>query len=140
LWIHSLIKLPKFLGKEASLICILVCENRGTIVTEIPICQLRLPSMSRPSLTSVGVVTLPSWRCLAPCSVLRVDFTGDSDVDVLVAFAPGHTPGFVELHHMEQELSELLKGRRLDLVTRKFLNHRIRDAVLAGAEVIYAEG
>lgn len=73
-------------------------------------------------------------------SVLRDDFTRDSDVDVLVAFAPGHTPGFVELHHMEQELSELFEGRRLDLVTRKFLNHRIRDAVLAEAEVVYAEG
>ena len=41
---------------------------------------------------------------------------------------------------MEQELSELLEGRRLDLVTRKFLNHRIRDSVLAEAEVVYAEG
>ena len=73
-------------------------------------------------------------------SVLRDDFTRDSDVDVLVAFAPGHTPGFVELHHMEQELSALFEGRRLDLVTRKFLNHRFRDAVLANAEVVYAEG
>ena len=73
-------------------------------------------------------------------SVLRDDFRGDSDVDVLVAFAPGHTPGFVEFHHIEQELSELLEGRRLDLVTRKFLNHRIREAVLADAEVVYAKG
>ncbi len=72
-------------------------------------------------------------------SVLRDDFSPDSDVDVLVTFAPGHTPGFVELHHMEQELSELFEGRRLDLVTRKFLKHRIRDAVLATAEVVYAE-
>lgn len=41
---------------------------------------------------------------------------------------------------MVKELSALLGGRRLDLVTRKFLNHRIRDAVLADAEVVYAEG
>jgi predicted nucleotidyltransferase len=73
-------------------------------------------------------------------SVLRDDFSSESDVDVLVSFAAGHTPGFVELHHMEQELSKLLGGRRLDLVTQKFLNHRIRDAVLADAEVVYAEG
>ena len=73
-------------------------------------------------------------------SVLRADFSPDSDVDVLVAFELGHTPGFVELHHMEQELSELLGGRSLDLVTRKFLNHRIRDAVLTDAEVVYVEG
>ena len=72
-------------------------------------------------------------------SVLRDDFSDHSDVDVLVTFAPQHIPGFVLLHHMERELSELLGGRRLDLVTRKFLNHRIRNAVLADAEVVYAE-
>lgn len=72
-------------------------------------------------------------------SVLRDDFPAQSDVDVLVTFAPGHTPGFVGLHHMERELSTLLGGRQLDLVTRKFLNRRIRDTVLADAEVIYAE-
>ena len=73
-------------------------------------------------------------------SVLRDDFGPESDVDVLVEFAPGHTPDFFLLYDMEQELSELLEGRRLDLVTRKFLNHRIRDSVLATAEVVYAEG
>ena len=72
-------------------------------------------------------------------SVLRDDFSAESDVDVLVTFATGHTPGFIQLHHMERKLSELLGGRRLDLVTRKFLNHRIRDSVLADAEVVYAE-
>ena len=73
-------------------------------------------------------------------SVLRDDFSEDSDVDVLVEFAPRHTPSFVDLHYLERELSELLGHHRLDLVTQKFLNHRIRDSVLAEAEVIYAEG
>jgi predicted nucleotidyltransferase len=42
---------------------------------------------------------------------------------------------------MEQELSTLLDGRRIDLVTPKSLNHRIRDRILASAEVQYdAEG
>jgi len=73
-------------------------------------------------------------------SVLREDFGPDSDIDVLVTFAPNRTPGFVRLHHIENELSEFLGGRHLDLVTKKFLNHRIRSEVLADAEVLYEEG
>ena len=34
----------------------------------------------------------------------------------------------------------MLGGRKVDLVTEKFLNHRIRDRVLADAEIQYAEG
>jgi predicted nucleotidyltransferase len=71
-------------------------------------------------------------------SVLREDFRADSDVDVLVAFEPGHVPGFIALHDMEEELSRLLGGRAVDLVTERFLNRRIRDRVLADAEVQYA--
>ncbi len=71
-------------------------------------------------------------------SVLRQDFRPDSDVDVLVEFEPGHVPGFIALHEMEEELSRLLDGRPVDLVTERFLNHRIRDRVLADAEVQYA--
>jgi predicted nucleotidyltransferase len=71
-------------------------------------------------------------------SVLREDFRPDSDIDVLVEFLPEHTPGFLALYDMERELSQLLGGRKLDLVTPGFLNHRIRDRVLAEAEVQYA--
>ncbi len=73
-------------------------------------------------------------------SVLRQDFRPDSDVDVLVEFEPDHVPGFIALHGMEEELSGLLGGRRVDLVTERFLNRRIRERVLAGAEVQYAAG
>ncbi len=73
-------------------------------------------------------------------SVLRQDFRPDSDVDVLVEFDPEHVPGFIALHGMEEELSSLLGGRAVDLVTERFLNHRIRERVLAGAEVQYAAG
>lgn len=73
-------------------------------------------------------------------SVLREDFRDDSDVDVLVEFEPGNGPGFIRLNQMEEELSGLLRGRKVDLVTAKFLSHRIRDRVLASAEVQYAEG
>lgn len=73
-------------------------------------------------------------------SVLREDFGPESDVDVLVEFEPEHIPGFLRLYGIEQELSTLLGGRSVDLVTEKFLNRRIRDGVLATAEVCYAKG
>ena len=73
-------------------------------------------------------------------SVLRSDFGPDSDVDVLVEFEPGETPGFLALHAIETELSGLVGGRKVDLVTRRSLNGRLRDRVLASAEVAYAAG
>ena len=48
-------------------------------------------------------------------SVLREDFRPDSDVDVLVEFEPGHVPGFIHLYSIEEELSMLLGGRKVDL-------------------------
>jgi uncharacterized protein len=70
-------------------------------------------------------------------SVLRDDFRPDSDIDVLVEFHPEHIPGFLKLHRIQEELSTLLGNRHIDLVTPKFLNHRIRDRVLSEAEVYY---
>ena len=73
-------------------------------------------------------------------SVLRSDFRADSDIDVLVEFEPGHGPGFLRLFEIEEELSKLFGGRKIDMVTEKFLNRQIRDKVLAQAEVQYARG
>jgi hypothetical protein len=70
-------------------------------------------------------------------SVLRDDFGPDSDIDVLVEFEPGHIPGLA-LIRMQEELAALL-GHRIDLVTPRFLNPRIRDRVLAEMEVQYAQ-
>ena len=69
-------------------------------------------------------------------SVLRDDFTPDSDVDVLVEFQAGHVPG-LDFVSMEREFSRLLQGQRVDMVTPKFLNPRIRDQVLTSAEPLY---
>jgi predicted nucleotidyltransferase len=71
-------------------------------------------------------------------SVTREDFRPDSDVDVLVEFIPGHTPG-LDFIDMQDELSNLLGRPKVDLVTEKFLNPRIRDAVRNQAQVIYEE-
>jgi predicted nucleotidyltransferase len=71
-------------------------------------------------------------------SVLRDDFRPDSDVDVLVEFEPGHTPGF-PFFAMQEELSKLL-GRKVDLHTRNFLSPHFRDKVEAEAEIQYVAG
>ena len=71
-------------------------------------------------------------------SVLRDDFCEDSDVDVLVEFAEGHTPG-LEIVDIEEELSALLGGRRVDMVNPKYLNRRLRDRILESQVVQYAE-
>jgi predicted nucleotidyltransferase len=73
-------------------------------------------------------------------SILRGDFGPSSDVDVLVEFESGHVPGFLRLHDLERELSGIFDGRTVDLVTPRFLNHRIRDRVLAEAETAYDGG
>ena len=73
-------------------------------------------------------------------SILHDDFRPDSDVDILVEFDPEHRPGMVRLYEVEQELAALCGGHRVDLINPKFLNPRIRDRILAEAEVQFAEG
>jgi predicted nucleotidyltransferase len=68
-------------------------------------------------------------------SVLRDDFTPESDVDVLVEFEPGFVPG-LRFFSMEEELSTIL-GRKVDLNTPGFLSRYFRDRVLAEAETQY---
>jgi predicted nucleotidyltransferase len=68
-------------------------------------------------------------------SVLRDDFSAESDVDVLVDFEAGENPGW-NLFIMQEELSEVL-GRRVDLNTAGFLSRYVRDRVLAEAETVY---
>jgi uncharacterized protein len=68
-------------------------------------------------------------------SVLREDFSPESDVDVLVEFEPGQTPGLA-FYGIEEELSELL-GRQADLNTPNDLSPYFRDQVLAEAESLF---
>jgi len=72
-------------------------------------------------------------------SVLRDDFSSSSDVDVLVEFEPGQSPGFIGLARMEDELSQLLGGRKVDLNTPMSLSPHFRGEVLREAEVRYGE-
>lgn len=73
-------------------------------------------------------------------SALRDDFRPDSDVDVLVDFEPGHVPGFFRLLDMEERLSGLFDGRKVDLRMPQDLSRYFRNKVVAQAEVQYACG
>ncbi len=71
-------------------------------------------------------------------SILRDDFGGESDVDVLVEFEQGFVPGFFGLARIERELSALLDGRRVDVRTPDELSRYFRNDVLATAKEQYA--
>ena len=72
-------------------------------------------------------------------SVLREDFTPDSDVDMLVEFKTGHTSGLLKFVEMKEELSSLFDGRKVDLRTPHDLSRCFRDDVLRAKEVLYSE-
>jgi len=70
-------------------------------------------------------------------SVVRDDFGPESDVDVLVEFEAGHTPG-LQFFAIQEELSKIL-GRKVDLNTLQFLSPYFRDEVTIAAEVQYEQ-
>ena len=69
-------------------------------------------------------------------SVLGVEFSPESDIDVLVEFEPQKTPGYFRFAEIGFELEELF-GRRVDLHTPGSLSRFFRDDVLRSAEPIY---
>ncbi len=73
-------------------------------------------------------------------SVLRADFGPESDVDVLVTFAPNPGWSIFDHLHMEEEL-EAVFGRKVDLVSRQAIeeshNPIRRKVILESAKVIY---
>jgi hypothetical protein len=71
-------------------------------------------------------------------SALREDFGPESDVDLLVEFEPGRTPGMMGLGRMQAELEALLGGRRsVDLRTEGDLSRYFRDDVKATARPLF---
>ena len=70
-------------------------------------------------------------------SILRDDFRQDSDIDVLVEFEEGHTPG-LRIITIENELSQLFGGRKVDMVNPKYLNARLKKRILDSAKIQYS--
>ena len=60
----------------------------------------------------------------------------DSDVDLVVDFEPGMTPGFA-IVTVAADLQQVFGGRRVDLVTRRGLSPRLREEVMEGARTLY---
>lgn len=73
-------------------------------------------------------------------SVLRDDFRPESDIDVLVTFAPDAAWRFYDLNDMREELERMF-GRSVDLVERRLVetseNYIRRKHILSNLETIY---
>ena len=73
-------------------------------------------------------------------SILREDFRPDSDIDVLVTFAPDARHTLFDMVRMQDELRQML-GRDVDLVSRRGIeasrNYIRRKAILSSAQVIH---
>ncbi|MGH3832418.1 MAG: nucleotidyltransferase family protein [Pseudonocardiaceae bacterium] len=70
-------------------------------------------------------------------SVLRGADTPDSDIDLLVEFEEGRTPGLLSMAELELELGTVL-GREVELRTYEDLSRYFRDEVRSQARVLYA--
>ncbi len=74
-------------------------------------------------------------------SILREDFSPESDIDVLVRFQDGGQVSLADFIQMADELEEMF-GRKVDLLTRSSVersrNYLRRKQILSTAEVIYA--
>lgn len=73
-------------------------------------------------------------------SVLRDDFRPDSDVDVLVTFAPDARIGLLGLVELQDELATLF-GRQVDVIERTSMerspNYLRRREILRGPLTVY---
>lgn len=76
-------------------------------------------------------------RRLGLCgSALRGELRPDSDLDLLVEFEPGRSPGLLGVAGLELELEKLL-GRKVDLRTPADLSPYFRVGVTSHARVLY---
>ena len=69
-------------------------------------------------------------------SILRDDFSADSDIDVLIEF-PGPSPSLLDLGGMQAELTATF-GRTVDLKTWGFIDDRLRPRIERERRVQYA--
>ncbi len=74
-------------------------------------------------------------------SVLRDDFTDESDIDVVIQFIEGSRMSLLTLCRYEVDLAEILdpknKKRRVDLTTPKSFDPKLKDKILSERLVLY---
>lgn len=68
----------------------------------------------------------------------RGEASATSDLDLLVEFAPGRSPGLFGLARLAEALSAVFDGLPVDLRTPRDLSRHFRDEVTRTAEVLYA--
>jgi hypothetical protein len=71
-------------------------------------------------------------------SILRDDFGPESDIDILVEFLPGERVTLLDMVDMEEELTRIMGGIKVDLRTPGDLHQRFRERVVSEAEAVYA--
>jgi predicted nucleotidyltransferase len=119
------------------------------MVSDRQVYNLRMTILSQPQQH----ITLPEKKIARFCrrwkvtelalfgSVLREDFRPESDIDLLVSFAPDARWSLFDLVSMQNELHQVL-GREVDLVERKAVeqseNYIRRKNILSNVRVIYA--
>jgi predicted nucleotidyltransferase len=69
-------------------------------------------------------------------SLLRDDFTPDSDIDMIVEFQDGVRIGYLGMARLARELTDIL-GHRVDLRTAAELHPAFREEVLKEAKDEY---
>lgn len=70
-------------------------------------------------------------------SILRNDFTDNSDIDLLISFAPDATWSLIDFLTMKYQLEDIF-GREVDLVEKEGLrNPYRRRSILKEKEIIY---
>jgi uncharacterized protein len=103
---------------------------------------LKMPSQAR--------ISLPLDRVESFCrkwgveelslfgSVLREDFSSESDVDVLVTLSPDAHLSLLDFVEMKEELQEILH-RKVDLVSKGGLRNPFRrHEILSTRQIVYA--
>jgi predicted nucleotidyltransferase len=70
-------------------------------------------------------------------SAVRGELRPDSDIDILVEFAPEANVGLIAHLAAERELGTLL-GRKVDLVSKRAIREPLRKEILPQARLLYA--
>jgi len=72
-------------------------------------------------------------------SAVRDELNKDSDIDILIEFEKGHTPGLITFIGIQNELSSLI-GRQVDLRTKGDLSKYFVDRVMNERRIEYVSG
>lgn len=84
-----------------------------------------------PILKEAGVVRSSLFGSFA-----RGENTPESDIDILIEFAPEKVMGFFGFIGLQHKLEDIL-GKKVDLVTYRSINHRLKKYIEKDEILIY---